>query len=189
MIGNDWDKILENEYNQEYFSKIKDRVREEYNTKVIFPPANRVFYALSETPYKDTRVVILGQDPYHGVGEANGLCFSVNEGIKMPPSLNNIYKELYQDDISNFLTKNTTKYQTIIAGDVLTYMGDLKPLTRLLAKSISFKTRERGLTNNSSKSSSENCDNCSSSSGLFVNSSYIFFLLDTILDIISTNRS
>lgn len=97
MIGNDWDKVLEEEYNKDYFLKIKDKVRKEYANKVIFPPAKKVFYALRETSYKDTRVVILGQDPYHGEGEANGLCFSVNEGIKMPPSLNNIYKELYND--------------------------------------------------------------------------------------------
>ncbi len=97
MIGNDWDNVLASEYKKDYFLKIKDNVRSEYKNKIIFPPANRVFYALRETPYKDTRVVILGQDPYHGVGEANGLCFSVNEGIKMPPSLKNIYKELYDD--------------------------------------------------------------------------------------------
>ena len=97
MIGNDWDTVLALEYNKEYFLKIKEKVRDEYKHKTIFPPASRVFYALRETPYKDTRVVILGQDPYHGVGEANGLCFSVNEGIKMPPSLKNIYKELYDD--------------------------------------------------------------------------------------------
>lgn len=97
MIGNDWDIVLKDEYEKDYFLKIKDRVRKEYNTKTIFPPANKVFYALRETSYKDTKVVILGQDPYHGEGEANGLCFSVNEGIKMPPSLNNIYKELYND--------------------------------------------------------------------------------------------
>ena len=97
MIGNDWDIVLKEEYEKDYFKKIKDIVREEYNKKMIFPPANRVFYAFRETPYKDTRVVILGQDPYHGEGEANGLCFSVNRGIKMPPSLKNIYKELYSD--------------------------------------------------------------------------------------------
>ena len=97
MIGNDWDDILSKEYEKEYFLKIKDIVRDEYNKKVIFPPASRVFYAFRETSYKDTKVVILGQDPYHGVGEANGLCFSVNRGIKMPPSLKNIYKELYND--------------------------------------------------------------------------------------------
>ena len=97
MIGNDWDNILEEEYQKEYFLKMKEKVRKEYKTKTIFPPANRVFYALRETSYKNTLVVILGQDPYHGVGEANGLCFSVNPGIKMPPSLRNIYKELYDD--------------------------------------------------------------------------------------------
>jgi len=97
MIGNDWDNVLAGEYDKEYFLKIKEKVRNEYKNKIIFPPANRVFYALRETSFKDTKVVILGQDPYHGVGEANGLCFSVNEGIKMPPSLNNIYKELYND--------------------------------------------------------------------------------------------
>jgi len=97
MIGNDWDIVLSEEYEKEYFLKIKNVVRNEYNNKVIFPPADRVFYAFRETSYKDTKVVILGQDPYHGVGEANGLCFSVNRGIKMPPSLKNIYKELYND--------------------------------------------------------------------------------------------
>ena len=97
MIGNDWDNVLKDEYEKEYFKKIKDIVRNEYNNKTIFPPANRVFYAFRKTTYKDTRVVILGQDPYHGVGEANGLCFSVNRGIKMPPSLKNIYKELESD--------------------------------------------------------------------------------------------
>ena len=97
MIGNDWDDILKDIYQLDYFNKIKDTVRYEYNHKVIFPPADKVFYALRLTPYKDTKVVILGQDPYHGEGEANGLCFSVNRGIKMPPSLNNIYKELYND--------------------------------------------------------------------------------------------
>ena len=97
MIGNDWDIVLKEEYEKDYFLKIKDSVRNEYDNKIIFPPANRVFYAFRMTPYKDVKVVILGQDPYHGVGEANGLCFSVNEGIKMPPSLNNIYKELYSD--------------------------------------------------------------------------------------------
>ena len=80
-----------------YFEKIKKVVREEYKNKEIFPPANKVFYAFRKTSYKDVKVVILGQDPYHGVGEANGLCFSVNRGIKMPPSLKNIYKELKDD--------------------------------------------------------------------------------------------
>ena len=97
MIGNDWDTILKDEYNKEYFLKIKDIVRNEYNNKTIFPPASCVFKAFRITSYKDTRVVILGQDPYHGIGEANGLCFSVNPDVKMPPSLKNIFKELNDD--------------------------------------------------------------------------------------------
>ena len=97
MIDNDWDIILKEEYEKDYFKKIKETVRLEYQKKTIFPPAKQVFYAFRETSYKDVKVVILGQDPYHGVGEANGLCFSVNHGIKMPPSLNNIYKELESD--------------------------------------------------------------------------------------------
>lgn len=116
MIGNDWDKVLSSEYEKDYFIKIKNRVRNEYKNKTIFPPADRVFYALRETSYKDTRVVILGQDPYHGVGEANGLCFSVNEGIKMPPSLKNIYKELY-DDVG--IIKKTTDLSSWAKSGVL----------------------------------------------------------------------
>lgn len=116
MIGNDWDEVLSSEYKKDYFLRIKDRVRSEYKNKTIFPPANKVFCALRETSYKDTRVVILGQDPYHGVGEANGLCFSVNEGIKMPPSLKNIYKELY-DDVG--IVKTTTDLSSWAKSGVL----------------------------------------------------------------------
>lgn len=97
MIGNDWDSVLKDTYLKEYFNEIKNKVRYEYKNKVIFPLAKDVFSAFRLTPYKDVKVVILGQDPYHGEGEANGLCFSVNNGIKMPPSLQNIYKELYND--------------------------------------------------------------------------------------------
>lgn len=97
MIGNDWDTVLETEYKKDYFLKIKNIVRGEYNTKIIYPPAREVFNAFKLTSYKNTRVVILGQDPYHGEGEANGLCFSVNHGIKTPPSLKNIFKELESD--------------------------------------------------------------------------------------------
>ena len=97
MIGNEWDMVLADEYEKEYFLRIKDIVSNEYQNKEIFPPADKVFYAFEKTSYNDVKVVILGQDPYHGVGEANGLCFSVNRGVKMPPSLRNIYKELYDD--------------------------------------------------------------------------------------------
>lgn len=97
MIGNDWDTVLETEYKKDYFLKIKDVVRGEYNSKIIYPSSSEVFNAFKLTSYKNTKVVILGQDPYHGEGEANGLCFSVNHGVKIPPSLKNIFKELESD--------------------------------------------------------------------------------------------
>lgn len=97
LIGNDWDEVLQNEYYEEYFKRIVDFINKEYKDKIIFPPKNRILKAFNLTRYKDVKVVILGQDPYHGVGEANGLCFAVSDGIKLPPSLINIYKELESD--------------------------------------------------------------------------------------------
>lgn len=97
MIGNDWDEKLKIIWESEGFKKFYNIVEEEYKTKTIFPPQDHIFEALKLTSYKDTRVVIVGQDPYHGVGEAHGLSFSVQKGVKVPPSLQNIYKELYDD--------------------------------------------------------------------------------------------
>ncbi len=97
LVGNTWDKILDQEYHQEYFKNIVKFINKEYKEKVCFPPKSRILRALSLTSYEDVKVVILGQDPYHGVGEANGLAFAVSNGIKLPPSLQNIYKELYDD--------------------------------------------------------------------------------------------
>ncbi len=97
LIGNHWDDILDKEYHQEYFKKIVAFINKEYKEKEIFPPKSRILRALSLTDYNSVRVVILGQDPYHGVGEANGLAFAVSDGVKLPPSLKNIYKELYND--------------------------------------------------------------------------------------------
>ena len=97
MIGNDWDNKLELIWNSEGFKKFYKLIENEYNTKTIFPPKVYIFNALKLTPYSNTKVVIVGQDPYHGVGEAHGLSFSVQEGIKIPPSLQNIYKELKDD--------------------------------------------------------------------------------------------
>ena len=97
LVGNNWDKILQEEYHKEYFKKIVKFINKEYKQKTIFPPKSKILRALSLTNYDDVKVVILGQDPYHGVGEANGLCFAVNNGIKLPPSLQNIYKELEND--------------------------------------------------------------------------------------------
>ncbi len=97
MIGNDWDKVLEIIENSEGFHKFYKVIENEYNQKTIFPPKGYIFNALKLTPYKNVKVVIVGQDPYHGEGEAHGLSFSVRKGIKIPPSLKNIYKELYDD--------------------------------------------------------------------------------------------
>lgn len=104
LIGNNWDKILEEEYHKEYFVNTIKYINKAYKERPIFPPKNYILRALSLTDYDDVKVVILGQDPYHGIGEANGLAFSVNDGIKLPPSLKNIYKELNSDlglDIPN----------------------------------------------------------------------------------------
>ena len=89
--------IIEEESKKDYYKKLHEFVINEYNTKTIFPPKEKIFYALQTTPYDKVKVVIIGQDPYHGVGEAHGMCFSVNPGIKIPPSLMNIYKELNRD--------------------------------------------------------------------------------------------
>ncbi len=97
MIGNDWDEKLNIIWNSDGFKKFMKVVDNEYETKTIFPPKNYIFNALKLTPYSNVKVVIVGQDPYHGVGEAHGLSFSVQKGIKVPPSLQNIYKELYDD--------------------------------------------------------------------------------------------
>lgn len=97
MIGNDWDKILNIIEESDGFKNFLNIINEKYKTSIVFPPKNYVFNALKLTSYKDTKVVIVGQDPYHGVGEAHGLSFSVQKGIKIPPSLQNIYKELHDD--------------------------------------------------------------------------------------------
>lgn len=97
QIGNDWDEKLKVIWESNGFQKFINIVEEEYSKKEIFPPKNYIFNALKLTSYQNTKVVIVGQDPYHGVGEAHGLSFSVQEGIKVPPSLQNIYKELESD--------------------------------------------------------------------------------------------
>lgn len=89
--------IIEEESKKDYYKKLHEFVINEYNMKTIFPPKEKIFYALQTTPYDKVKVVIIGQDPYHGIGEAHGMCFSVNPGIKIPPSLMNIYKELNRD--------------------------------------------------------------------------------------------
>lgn len=97
MTNNNWDTILNEEYNKQYFQEIVEFVNKTYKEKTIFPPKNMILSAFNITDYDNVKVVILGQDPYHGEKEANGLAFSVNDGIKIPPSLQNIYKELNSD--------------------------------------------------------------------------------------------
>ncbi len=97
MIGNDWDEKLKVIWNSEGFKNFYRKIMHEYDVKEIYPPKDYIFNALKLTSYENTKVVIVGQDPYHGKGEAHGLSFSVQKGIKIPPSLKNIYKELYDD--------------------------------------------------------------------------------------------
>ena len=97
MIDNDWLPALEPEFRKPYYRQLYQFIREEYNTKQIFPPAEDIFNAFHLTPLSKVKVVILGQDPYHDVGQAHGLCFSVRPGVETPRSLVNIYKELHDD--------------------------------------------------------------------------------------------
>ncbi len=97
MINKKWDIVLKDEFKKDYFKNLGIFLKNEYKTKTIFPKYENIFNALRFTDYDEVKVVILGQDPYHGIGEAHGLSFSVREGIKMPPSLQNIFKELYND--------------------------------------------------------------------------------------------
>lgn len=96
-LGNDWDEILKNEWKTPYYILLRQFLKEEYKTKEIYPDMHNIFNALKATSFEDIKAVIIGQDPYHGKGQAHGLCFSVNKGVEVPPSLKNIYKELQSD--------------------------------------------------------------------------------------------
>lgn len=93
-IGNSWDSILKEDFLKESYLKLREFLIEEYKTKKVFPSMFDIFNALKETPFEKVKVVILGQDPYHGLGQAHGMCFSVKKGVRIPPSLINIYKEI-----------------------------------------------------------------------------------------------
>lgn len=96
-IGNEWDKLLSDQWDMEYYKKLRSFLVQEYKTRTIYPDMNDIFNALKYTPYSDVKVVILGQDPYHGANQAHGLSFSVQKGIKQPPSLKNIFAEIKDD--------------------------------------------------------------------------------------------
>lgn len=96
-IEESWHRVLSEEFEKPYFQNLTEKVRQEYGSQKIFPRGGQIFAAFEATPFDKVKVVILGQDPYHGEGQAHGLCFSVPEGIALPPSLLNIYKELHDD--------------------------------------------------------------------------------------------
>lgn len=96
-IGNSWDKVLQGEFDKDYYLKLREFLKKEYSTRRIYPDMYSIFNALKFTPYEKVKAVILGQDPYHQPGQAHGLCFSVQKGVRIPPSLVNIFKELKND--------------------------------------------------------------------------------------------
>ncbi len=96
-IGNEWDALLADEFRKDYYLKLREFLKAEYSSRTVYPPMNDIFNALRCTSYGDVRAVILGQDPYHGAGQAHGMCFSVKRGVQPPPSLQNIFKELNAD--------------------------------------------------------------------------------------------
>lgn len=97
VLHNDWDEILAGEFEKPYYLALREFLKSEYSSRRIYPDMYHIFNALKATPYKAVRVVILGQDPYHGAGQAHGLCFSVPRGIEQPPSLQNIFKEIHSE--------------------------------------------------------------------------------------------
>ncbi len=105
MLQNDWVDAIGEEFKKPYYKSLYQFVKEEYNTKVIYPPADDIFNAMHLTPLSQVKVLILGQDPYHNQGQAHGLCFSVRPEVDIPPSLVNIYKEL-QDDLGCYIPDN-----------------------------------------------------------------------------------
>lgn len=96
-FNNNWDLLLKSEFEKPYYSELRNFLASEYKTHKIYPPMNDIFNSLKYTDYRDVRVVILGQDPYHQPGQAHGLCFSVKKGVPPPPSLQNIYKEIHAE--------------------------------------------------------------------------------------------
>ncbi|MDD7183455.1 uracil-DNA glycosylase [Peptostreptococcus anaerobius] len=123
-LDNDWDEILKDEFKKEYYLKLREFLKAEYRSREIFPNMYDIFNALKLTSYKDTKVLILGQDPYHDIGQAHGLAFSVKPGIKTPPSLLNIYKEIkdeYGYDIpSSGYLESWSKQGVLLLNTVLT---------------------------------------------------------------------
>lgn len=128
-IASSWKNILQEEFSKQYFIDLTNKVREEYKKRIIYPKANQIFNAFEYCSFNNTKVVILGQDPYHGKGEANGLSFSVNKGVKIPPSLKNIYKEIESDlnikvDKENGDLNRWAKQGVLLLNSTLTVVKD-----------------------------------------------------------------
>ena len=152
MIGNDWDEKLKVIWDSEGFKNFYRKIMHEYDVKEIYPPKDYIFNALKLTSYENTKVVIVGQDPYHGKGEAHGLSFSVQKGVRIPPSLQNIYKELNDDlgippkdngDLTNWATQGV-----LLLNSVLTVEKDKaashrnlgwEPMTDYIIKLLNLK--------------------------------------------------
>ena len=130
-----FENLLNEERQKEYFKNLTMFINKEYRTKEVFPPKDKIFSSLKLTPYENIKVVIIGQDPYHGVGEAHGLSFSVMPGVKVPPSLQNIYKELH-DDLGCYIPNNGflekwAKEGVLLLNSVLTVVKDTPGSHRL----------------------------------------------------------
>lgn len=128
-IGNSWDEKLASEFDKEYYKNLREFLKKEYRDYTIFPSMFDIFNALKYTAFEDVKVVLLGQDPYHGEGQAHGLCFSVKDGVSFPPSLQNIFKELKSDlgidiPISGNLTK-WAKEGVLLLNTTLTVRKDM----------------------------------------------------------------
>ncbi len=128
-IHDSWRKLLADEFEKSYFKELTEFVRDEYKTKTVYPPPAQIFHALNVCPPEKVKVVILGQDPYHGPNQAHGLCFSVNDGVQIPPSLQNIYKEI-NSDLGIEIPKNGNldrwaKQGVLLLNATLTVVGGL----------------------------------------------------------------
>lgn len=127
MINKTWDPILEKEFKSDYFKKLGIFVNNEYKHKIVYPEYAHIFDCLRYTDYSDVKVVIIGQDPYHGESEAHGLCFSVRDGVPRPPSLNNVFKELYNDlgitKVDNDLT-SWARQGVLLLNSIMTVVKD-----------------------------------------------------------------
>ena len=126
-VNNNWDIILKDEYEKEYFKNLLNYINEEYNNKTVYPLKENIFKALEYTDYNDIKVVILGQDPYHGEGEAQGLSFSIPNDIKITPSLRNIFKELKNDlniERTNTDLSDWAKQGILLLNTILTVCKD-----------------------------------------------------------------